>query len=383
MRKKVLVLLLALFVGGIGIHTPALAASLTLFTPYTGVSVTPGETVNYSVELINNSSSIQTTTFDTSNLPKDWNYTITSDGREIEQLSVKGNDSQEINFEVQVPLKVEKGKYQFKLIAQANSGESTSLPFLINITEQGTFKTELEAEQPNMEGHAGSTFSYQVTLKNRTADEQHYALSSAAPKGWDVQFKADGNNITSATLEPNSTKDIDIEIKPPEKVKADTYKIPIKAATNATSASTELEAVITGNYEIKLSTPSGKLNTDITAGREKTIELQITNSGTAPLRQIELDGEMPPNWDITFEQKTIQKIEPGQSEKVKATIKADKDAIAGDYVAVLKATAPEASSEATFRISVETSVLWGFVGVLIILAVLAGMYYLFKKYGRR
>jgi len=141
--------------------------------------------------------------------------------------------------------------------------------------------------------------------------------------------------------------------------------------------------VVTGKYEIELTTPSGRLNTDITAGREKTVDLQVTNNGTAAIRDVKLSGEMPPNWEITFEQETIQKIEPGESAVVQATIKASDDAIAGDYVANLKAEAPEASSEATYRISVETPVVWGFVGVLIILAVIAGLYYLFRKYGRR
>lgn len=381
MWKKFIVLLTVLLMGGVMI--PLSASAFSLFTPYTGISVTPGETIDYDLELINNTGQVQNTTFTIDNLPDDWTYTITSNGRDINQLSVKANDTQELNLEIQVPLQIEKGEYSFTLIARGNGGETTSLPFRVNITEQGTFKTELESEQPNMEGHADSTFSYQVTLKNRTADEQHYSLSSGAPQGWDVQFKADGNNITSATLEANSTKDIDIEVTPPENVKADTYTIPIQAATNATSATMELEAVITGSYDLELSTPTGNLSTDITAGREKTIELQLTNTGTADLRDIELSGELPPDWEITFEQDTIQKIEAGQSTNVKATIKASKDAIAGDYVANISAQAPEASAEATFRISVETSVLWGFVGILIILAVIAGMVYLFKKYGRR
>jgi len=36
-----------------------------------------------------------------------------------------------------------------------------------------------------------------------------------------------------------------------------------------------------------------------------------------------------------------------------------------------------------FRITVETSMLWGLIGVLIILVVIGGIYYLIRKYGRR
>jgi uncharacterized membrane protein len=44
---------------------------------------------------------------------------------------------------------------------------------------------------------------------------------------------------------------------------------------------------------------------------------------------------------------------------------------------------PEVSSKISFRISVETPLLWGWVGVLIILAALGSVWYLFRKYGRR
>jgi uncharacterized membrane protein len=68
---------------------------------------------------------------------------------------------------------------------------------------------------------------------------------------------------------------------------------------------------------------------------------------------------------------------------VTATIKADKNAIAGDYVVSMTAKTAEKSSDATLRMTVKTSVLWGWIGILIIIAVIGGVYYLFRKYGRR
>lgn len=381
MVKKSFNLFILFFIGGCIFSSFSHAA--TLFTPFTGISVTPGETIDYSVQLINDESGIFHTTFEMKNLPEDWTYTITSEGHEIEQLAVLGNESQQLTLEVQVPLQVEKGRYSFEFVANGLNGQTASLPFLVNVTEEGTFKTELTSEQPNMEGHAEDTFSYQVTLNNRTADEQHYSLSADAPNGWDVQFKIDDQAVTAATLEANSTKSIHIDITPPENVKADTYNIPIKAVTSSTSATTELEAVVTGSYALELTTPSGMLSTNITAGREKAITLQLKNEGTVAVRDITLTGEVPPNWDIHFEEDTIAKIEAGQSVDVKATLTAHKDAIAGDYIVQFQANSPEAPAEMTYRVSVETSVLWGFVGMLIIIGVIGGMYFLFKKYGRR
>lgn len=359
------------------------AGGFELYTPYTGISATPGETITYSVDVINNSSSIQDVSFSVSDLPKDWTYTITSDGHEIHNISTKPDGNQTVSLELQVPLKIEKGNYTFKLIGKGNGGRTDILPISVDITEKGTFKTELTSEQPNMEGHSTSDFSYTVTLKNRTAEEQHYALTTKAPRGWNVQFKVDGKNVTSVTLEANGSKDIDVSVTPAENVKAGKYKIPVKAATSSTSAKTELEAVITGTYDIEISTPSGRLSTDINAGSDKTIELIVKNTGSSTLTDIKLDSSLPPDWEVEFEPANLDKLEAGKSVKVKAKLKASKDAIAGDYVAEFTAETPEASSKAQFRVSVKTSMAWGLVGIVIIIGVVGSLYYIVRKYGRR
>lgn len=109
----------------------------------------------------------------------------------------------------------------------------------------------------------------------------------------------------------------------------------------------------------------------------------VENTGTAPLTNVELSAQTPPDWETDFDKNTIPEIKPGESATVKATLKASDEAIAGDYVTTFTASASETSAEADFRISVETSTLWGIVGIAIILAVVWGLYYIIKKYGRR
>lgn len=384
MWKKRLSLILV-FVLGVLTFTPikSYAAPLTLYTPYTGLSVTPGENITYNVDIINDSNAIQHVTFDVKKLPKEWDYSIRSDGLSIDQLSIRSNSEEQITVEVNVPLEVDKGKYNFELHISGKDGESSSLPLLINVSEKGTFKTNFTTEQPNMQGHADSNFSYSSTLKNQTADSQHYALSANFPEGWNVEFKADGNSVTSVTIEPNESKDITIDITPAENVKADTYVIPVTASAGSTSAEIELETVITGKYEMELTTPEGKLSTDVTAGRDKTIGLVVENTGSVDLTDISLSAQTPPDWEVTFDQDVIQTLKAGDSTTVKATVHAPNEAIAGDYVTTFTAETAEVSSEAPFRLSVKTSTLWGIIGIAIIVFVIGGLYIIFRKYGRR
>lgn len=368
-----------LFIGGTSVY----AQNLTLYTPYTGISVTPGESISYDVDVINDSSSVQHTTFSLNNLPKDWDYSIRSGGNTLRQLSVRPGDEESFTLEVDVPLEVDKGDYNFTLEATDGSGETATLPFVVTVSEKGTFKTEFNVEQPNMEGHAESDFSYSAELKNFTADEQHYSLSAKAPEGWSVQFKADGDSVTSVSVEPGETEDVTIDVTPPENVTADTYEIPVIASSGSTDEEVTLEAVITGKYDIELTTPSGNVSSSVTAGKSRTIDLVIENTGTIEVSDLELSASTPPNWDVSFEEETIPVIEADDSVTVKAKLTAPDDAIAGDYVTTFEAQSSHTSADTDFRISVKTSTLWGIVAVGIIVIVIACLYVVFKKFGRR
>lgn len=357
--------------------------SLTLFTPYTGVSVSPGEVIDYDVQIINDSSSVQTVRFQVDDLPDDWDYNITASGKGIKQLSILPDSEETIRLEVTVPLEIEKGDYPFELIAKGRGNVEASLPFLATVTEEGMQETEFTSDQANMQGHAEANFSYSATIYNRTQDTQNYSLNAQLPEGWQVQFKSAGNNVTSVSVEPNSTQAVTIEVQPANNVKAGTYEIPVFATTGNTSAELLLEAVITGTYDMELTTPNGLLSTDVTAGKTRTVDLVVKNNGTSKLTNIELTASTPPRWETEFDTNTINEIEPGESKTVQAKITAPDDAIAGDYVVTFTADTNEVSSDANFRVSVGTTTAWGFMGVLIILGVCGGMFTLFKKYGRR
>jgi uncharacterized membrane protein len=113
------------------------------------------------------------------------------------------------------------------------------------------------------------------------------------------------------------------------------------------------------------------------------VKLLIRNTGSAVLKDIRLSSSSPANWSVTFDPKIVDQLQPSVSTIVVATVKASKKAIPGDYETKLFARTPETSSDVTFRISVETPMLWGWIGVLIILIAVGSIYYLFRKYGRR
>ena len=123
--------------------------------------------------------------------------------------------------------------------------------------------------------------------------------------------------------------------------------------------------------------------TDVTAGDVKKLELEVRNTGSSLLKDIQLSANKPADWEVTFEPSKVDALKAGETSTVMATLKASKKALPGDYVTTIMAKTPEVNADAQFRIAVKTPMIWGWVGVLIIIATIGVVYYLFRKYGRR
>ena len=76
-------------------------------------------------------------------------------------------------------------------------------------------------------------------------------------------------------------------------------------------------------------------------------------------------------------------IAPGEFRTSPPRSRRPRDAITGDYNVVMTATAAEATGNATIRVKVETPAFWWIAGLLLIVAVFAGLYWVFRTYGRR
>jgi len=361
------------------VFTSFASNGVLLYTPYTKISVSPGESIDYSIEIINNSDQLFDEEVRVSGIPGSWTYSLKSGAYTVSKMAVLSKDKKSLSLKVEVPFQVNKGSYNFKVTA----GDSVTLPLVITVTEKGSSETEFITDQSNMQGNATATFSYRANLKNRTADKQLYALMADVPRGWEITFKADYKPVTSVEMEANTTKEINIDIKPSGQVTAGTYKIPVRAVTSSTSADLELEAVVTGSYSMELTTPTGLVSTNVTAGGSKKLQLTIRNTGSSELTGIEMKSAVPSKWQVIFDPVKIDRLAPGNDATVYAAIQADKKAIPGDYVANLEAKNPETSSKIAFRVMVKTPLIWGWIGVLVILAALGGVFFLFRKFGRR
>ena len=364
------------------------AGGLSLSTEYPGVTITPGETLNITLTLTNTSGSPVNADVAIASLPDGWEGYLQGGDYEVNEVHVgTASEGTPLTLHLTVPDALEEGTYTVQVDADVNEEIYDSLTLSFEVNEVNAGAGSFTTEYPEQEGTAGTSFSFSTTLINNGLSTESYSLSSSAPSGWLVSFvpSDESTSVASIEVESSTSQGLTVEVVPPEGVEAGEYDISCSAVSASETLTTDLKVVITGTYGISLSTPDGRLSFDSQANKDTDVTLTVTNTGNEELQNVTLTSSLPSGWEVTYdvEDGIIDSIAAGSSAQVVATVTPSSEAITGDYVATFTAETDEATSSAEFRVSVKTSTLWGFVAVLIILCVAAGLVYVFRKYGRR
>jgi uncharacterized membrane protein len=361
---------------------PSLAqAGVQISTPYPAVAVGAGETVSFDLEIT--ASGRQRVDLAVTQKPGGWTTTLRGGGFLIDGVFTKPGNPPDVQLEVAVPADAERGRYRVVVKATSSSGSDT-LALDLRVAAGTGGGVELTSEFPSLQGSSTDVFPFDLLLANNSPGETRFSLETAGPQGWVIDARPTGQQQASTvTVAGGSTAGITVEADPPDDVEAGDYLIGVRAVGGGTSAEIELGIQITGNFALTLTTPDERLNADVTAGGSADVALLLINDGTAPLSGITLSGTPPGEWDVVFTPEIVDLLPPGGTANVIATITPSGDALAGDYVVTLSASAQEVTADVELRTTVKTSGLWGVVGILLIVAALAGLGWVFRRYGRR
>lgn len=362
----------------------ARAQGLVLSTPYPGVVARPGETLTFALHLSAPGLGGQKVTLQVGAHPEGWEVYLLGEGRQVYQVYVPATGEQEVELQVKVPEDARPGEGRIVVNAGSAAG-STSLQVSIRVSTEEAGPDRMVTQYPSLTGPSNATFTFRVDLTNNGPRERSYSLRAQTPTGWQVTFSPayENKQIASLSLPAGETRGLDVEVKPPQKVPAGRYQVVVEALSGASQASTPLEINILGTFELSLTTPSGQLSARASPGQESPIQLMVANAGSADLERVTFSSSPPRNWSVRFEPESIDRLPAGESREVTAYVKPDSRAIAGDYVVSLSASAGGAWESTEFRITVLTPTAWGIVGIALVVAVMAGVWATFRKYGRR
>jgi len=377
-KSSILLVLIALLLSMFPI-TAFAAGGLDMSTVYTGMSVQSGDSVSYPLTFTNTGVG-EVVELSVVSAPEGWETYFFGNSTNVSSIYVaNGTLSGAVSFNVTVPWTAEDKIYEITIRAKGKT-LSSDLTVKLDVTAEELGESVFDVLHSSQEGDTESTFSFATSVRNNTPTEQTYDLTASVPSGWSIAFKADDVRVAAVTVPARGSQSVTVEITPAASAEAGVYEIPIKAGDLDIQT---LSVTITGTYGMKVSTPSGLLSLDAYANKETSFTMTVTNTGNAPLNNITLRSSVPTGWNVSFSQSTIATLEAGASVDITCTMTPAENALSGDYSITVEARNSDTNDAEEFRVTVKTETIWGIAGIALIAVALIGLWFVFRKFGRR
>jgi uncharacterized membrane protein len=390
MRTKVLVAALCVLAGLAG---PALAQKsgqgpsykgIWLSTPFPSFNVSSGEPVTLDLTVRNSGLPPQRVSLALAGAPKGWSASFLGGGKRVQSVFVAPGEKASVKLRLEPPADPTSGTQRFEVRATGAQARFT-LPIELTFGESVAPRLSLKPELPELKGSPSSDFDYKVAIRNDGGEDATVRIDVAVPEGFraKVTEQYGSQELTSLPLKAGEEKTVGVKITPPSGAKQGQRKVLVGATSGRARAQAELLMDISGEPRLELSGTGERLSASAEAGKETPIEVVVANRGSAPANGIKLDSTPPSGWKVTFQPERLDSLAPDQSKTVHALVVPSSKAIAGDYMLTVRADGDGASKSADFRVTVQTSTLWGAVGVLVIAAALVVLVAAMLRFGRR
>ena len=359
-------------------------AGLWLTTDFPAMAVRAGETTTIKIKLQNTDLAPQRVMLTVSGVPQGWKATVLGGGVPVAAAMPATNESVALQLRVEVPANAQKGSQRVVLSAKGNDA-TAELPLDVIIGQSLPARLSIKSKRPSQRGSASTNFEYPITVLNESDKDALVKLAAQAPQGFQTSFTEGfgSQEISSIPIEAGQSKELKVKVQPSSGTAAGDYPLMVSASVEGAQSVTQMSIQITGAPKLRITTEDGRLSGEAEAGKATPLNIIIENTGAAPATAVTLSSSPPGDWKIEIEPNQIPVLAPGQKLPVQAIITPSGKAIAGDYMATLRANSGSESASAEFRLSVTTSTLWGMAGILVIIVALLLSVGAVARFGRR
>jgi uncharacterized membrane protein len=367
------------------------ARSIFMAAEYPGVEVPVEENVSMDIIFHNKGKSDENMEVWIAEKPAGWKAKIKTYRYAVTGVHVPGGDDKTLTFEAEPGKEIQPGKYSFRIEAQTEDGEFKMGQNILVVVTRAAEKSDedrgvkLTTSYPVIRGPSDATFEFSVEIVSKLDKDAVFDLFANGPQGWDINFKPayESKYITSLRLKSNQNQSIAVEVKPALMADAGEYPINIRVSSGDAKGEAQLAVVLVGTYNLEVGTPNGLLSLDARQGKPANMSFYVKNAGSAANHDIKFMSFKPENWKVEFTPENIDIIEPGDLKQVEVAITPYEEALVGDYSISVNVEGEKASKIIEFRTTVKASAAWGWIGIGIIVAVIAGLFGIFRWLGRR
>jgi uncharacterized membrane protein len=361
---------------------------IAVYTDYSGISIATGEGVQMDLTLENKGKTDENIHVALAEIARGWKATLKGNRYQVTGMHVPAGKTKTLALNLEPGKGIGSGPYSFRFDARTADGKFVSSHTLAVDVQQrkaGKDDIRINAAYPVLRGQTDSRFEFSLDVLNKSELERSFNLTAAAPEGWEITFKPayEQKQISTLRVKEGQSQTIAVEISPKPGTGAGEYPVNVRISAGDSSAEARLTVVLTGTYHLEAGTPNGILSLEASPGKTTTFSLFIKNSGSAPNRNIAFSSFKPENWETTFKPEKIDALAPGEMRQVEVTIKPGQQTLVGDYSVGIMTNGEKAEKTVEMRVTVKASAAWGWLGIGLIVLVIAGLGLLFMKMGRR
>jgi len=361
---------------------------IVVFTEYSGVTVPKGETVRMDLTLENKGRKDETIDVKISTIPKGWKAILKGGSYLVSGMFVSNGKLRSLALSLEPDKTVGPGTYDFQFDAQTEDGKFASTHKLaVTVQERtpGMDDIQITTSYPVLRGQTDAKFEFSLEVLNKIETDRTFNLTAIGPEKWEINFKPayETKQISSLRIKGGQSQNVAVEVSPPREAQAGEYPILVRISSGEKKAEAKLMVVLTGIYKLDAGTPTGILSLEAVAGKTANFSLFVKNTGSAVNRNITFSSFKPENWDVTFKPEKIDALEPNALKQIEVTVKPASQALVGDYSVGCMINGEKSDKTIEMRITVKASTAWGWIGVGIIIFVIAGLSVLFIRLGRR
>lgn len=361
---------------------------IVVFTEYSGVTVPKGESVKMDLTLENKGRNDETIDVRISTIPKGWKATLKGGSYLVSGMFVPNGKSRNLALSLEPEKTIGPGTYDFQFDAKTEDGKLTSTHKLTVIVQErtpGLDDIQITTSYPVLRGQTDAKFEFSIEVMNKIEVDRTFNLAAIGPEKWEINFKPsyETKQISSIRIRGGQSQTIAVEVSPPREARSGEYPILVRVSSGEKKAEARLMVVLTGIYKLDAGTPSGILSLEAIAGKPANFSLFVKNTGSAVNRNITFSSFKPENWEVTFKPEKVEALEPDALKQVEVTVKPAAQALVGDYSVGVMVNGEKSDKTVEMRVTVRASTAWGWIGIGIIILVIAGLSALFIWLGRR
>lgn len=367
--------------------------AISVSPAFTGVIIPQGEAINIDLLVTNGGRRGEDIDLSLSSVPEKWKARIKTYDFAVNGVYVPSDDTKTLTLRIETPEGVPPGTYPVDIRAHTRDNQEISASrVMVTVREKAVEKkpegVSIIASYPVLKGPTDGKFEFSLEIENESDQDSVFNLAASGPENWEVSFKPayEDKYISSLRLKADQRQTVAVEVKPNPWSKPGSYPVSVTVDSQKAQAQATLTVILTGTYQLDAGTANGLLSLSAVRGEKASLSFYVQNNGSATLNNVRFLSFQPENWKVEFTPESIDVLPPQQLEQVEIAIIPAEQALVGDYSVGLRVESgnpPRAEKTIELRVGVTAAAAWGWIGIGMIVLVMAGLVFMFIRLGRR